>query len=133
VGTYKRPWSWRSWWRCWNQNCNGAAMFTKVITKTSTVSLFVSSRIGHTCFLYCSFRLHLLYSYSKTQISHCFGDHLKWHEIWEHSYGHLAMILHKLMENAKCGNVKPGVYCVYYYGSGNKSYVIFWQTKHCLL
>jgi len=50
VGTCKRPWSWRSWWGYWNQNCNGPAMFIKVITETSLVSLFVCSRNAHTCF-----------------------------------------------------------------------------------
>jgi hypothetical protein len=42
----------------------------------------------------------------------------------EHSYRHLAMILHEIVENAKCGNVKLGCYCVYNYGSSNKRYVI---------
>jgi len=133
VGTCKRPWSWRSWWGCWNQNCNGAAVFTKVIIKTSVASLFVCSRIGHTFFLYCSFILHRFYNYSKTFISRCFGDHLKWREIWGTFLRALAIILHKIMENVKRGNVKPRVYCVYNYGSSNKRYVMFWQTRSCLL
>jgi hypothetical protein len=134
VGTCKRPWSWRNWWGCWNQNCNGAAILTKVMAKTSAVSLFVCSRISHTCFFYTVASYYIFYTTRvKPRFHIVVGTTYNGMKSGEHSYGNLAMILHKIVNNAKCGNVKPGVYCVYNYGSNNVRCVMLCQRRNHFL